>query len=85
MSIYFKEIESYIKKRAGIRITYNAYKGSALQFDNTRLSKIKRKTINSFIQHLKSNEDNNKELINILVKEREFRDILNQIKGIIYD
>lgn len=79
MSTYFKEIESYIRKRVEIRISYNAYKGSALQFNNTRLTRMKRQTINSLIQHLKLDEDNNKELINVLVKEREFRDILKQL------
>lgn len=83
MSTYFKEIENYISYRHTIKITYNAPKGNILQFNNTRISKLKRKTINCFIQHLESLDLNDNTLIKQLIKEREFRDIYNKLKGII--
>jgi hypothetical protein len=79
MMEHFTDFLNYKKERTSIVINYNARKGSALYFKDTKLKNLKNKTINSIIQQINSFENKNEyfDLMNIILKELSYRSLIN--------
>ena len=81
MTEYFKDFSEYKKERLTLIITYNAKKGSVLNFKNSRLSNLQTATIINIINQINSLENKCEyfDLANVLIKELSFRKLINGI------
>lgn len=68
-------------RRSKIRISYNR-NDTSLHYNNTKLSKLKTKSIISLLDHLKTINCENEDLIYILETELLFRRIKKEIESI---